>query len=700
MRPDPRLTALFEPKSVAVVGASANPGKIGHIVLANLVRAGYRGKLYPVNPRGGKILGLPVAARLAEIPDPVDLAVVCLPRELVLAAAREIAAAAIPAAVVISAGFKEVGHDGYLLERELARIARGAGIALLGPNSLGLFNAGIGLNASFAPEAPPAGSIAFFSQSGALCAAILDWAAAENVGFSKFVSLGNEAVLDERHMLKALADDPRTSVILGYCESVEDGRDFRRIAEAVTEQKPVIMIKAGSTAAGARAASSHTGALSGSPQACRAAFRQGGIIEVLEVKDLFTLARAFACQPLPAGPNLAVVTNSGGPGILAADACEKSRLTLARPSQATIERLKGFLPPFASLYNPIDIIGDADAVRFAKATQAVVEDPLVHAVLVLLTPTASAEPENTARAVVEAARSAAKPVFGCFMGQERVGPGRDILLAAGVPCYAFPEPAVAAIEAMYGYRLWRERPKSPEACVLRDLDRARAILDKAKRQGLNELVEFKAQGLASAYGLPVPATVLARTSLEAVRAAETIGFPVALKVASPSVAHKSALGGVALGLASAEAVRKAFVAVTSRFMRLRKDDHLAGCLVQAMAPKDSREVVLGLRRDPQFGPLLFFGLAGVHTQVLHDFSRRLAPLTQADAREMLHEVKALPLLRGFRGEPAVDLHAVAEILLALSQMAVDFPQILEADLDPVLVNPQGALVADVRLTIE
>ena len=693
------LSALFEPGSVAVIGASASPGKVGHSVVANLLDAGYQGRIFPVNPKGGEILGLPAVASIAELPAPLDLAVICIPPAMVLDALKELGSLPTRAAIVITAGFKETGRGGYELEQKLTAIAKRHGMALLGPNCLGLNNTGTGLNATFAAGTPPKGNVAFFSQSGALCTAILDWALGENIGFSKFISLGNKAVLDESDMLEYLRDDPETSVILGYVESVEDGQRFVRAASEVTAHKPVIMIKSGTTAAGAKAASSHTGAMAGSEQAYGAAFSQAGIIRVRDVAGLFNLAQAFSTQPLPQGPNLAIVTNSGGPGIMAADVTEDSSLLMATLTGKTVDTLMQALPPFASLYNPVDIIGDADAERYRVALEAVLADELVHSVLVMLTPTASAQIVETAEVIIEASKGCGKPVFACFMGQQRVDAGRTLLQAAGIPCYYFPDPAIRSIEAMYRHHLWRTRPAPVEVCYRRDKTRARKVLDAARGDGCVEIVEFQAQELLKAYELPLPATELARTSDQAVKAAARIGYPVVLKIASPHISHKSDVGGVRVNLRDEAAVRSAFLDITARAARLRKEASITGCLVQSMAPKGSKEVIVGFKRDAQFGPLIMFGLGGIYVEVLKDIAFRLAPLTMDDAAKMIREIKSFPLLRGVRGEPAVDFKAIEDILLTMSQLAEDFPDIFEAEFNPILVNHEGAVVADVRVTL-
>lgn len=695
----PNLEALFWPESVAIIGASATKGKIGNIVLNNLLEAGYKGKIVPVNPKEEEILGLRVTQNIPDLPAPLDLAVICVPPKVVIPAMQELAALPVKAVIVITAGFKEVGKQGYYLEQELAQICKEHDIALLGPNCLGLLNPDLGLNATFAVGQPDKGNIAFFSQSGALCVSILDWAMGHNVGFSKFISLGNKAVLDEADMLSALAEDTSTKVILGYVEGVENGERFMRVARRVSLQKPVIMIKSGTTTAGAKAASSHTGAIAGSDNAYTAAFKQSGIIRCQDVSSLFILAEAFSKQPLPKGPNLAIITNSGGPGILAADATEKSGLSLARPSNETVEKLMSFLPPYASLYNPIDIIGDAPAERYAKTLEAVIQDKSVHALMVLLSPTASAEVEATAQAMIDVAKKAEKPIFGCFMGEKVVSPGKRLLGEAGIPCYDFPEPAIYAIDAMHKYYERINKPAPTNVCYRRDRDAAAKVIADARRQRLGEIVEFQAQGMLQAYNLPIPKTKLARTSDEAMKAADAIGYPVVLKIASPQISHKSDVDGVKVNLKTAEQVRATFMDITARAQRMREEAFISGCLVQGMAPPNSKEVIVGVKRDPQFGPLILFGLGGIYVEVLKDVSFRLAPLSKEDAQEMIREVKSFPLLRGVRGEPPVNFKALEEVLMIMSQLALDFPEIQEAEFNPVLVSPEKAIVADVRVLL-
>ncbi|WP_018125898.1 acetate--CoA ligase family protein [Desulfovibrio oxyclinae] len=694
-----RSKALFHPDSVAVVGASRSSSKLGNLVVANLQAAGYKGKIFPVNPAGGTIRDLPVFTSCADLPRPPDLGVICLPRDKVLDAMRELADAHVGAIAVLSAGFRETGRDGLALELKMAEMAARYNFTLLGPNSLGIIDASSGLNASIAQDAPMPGNIGFFSQSGALCASVLDWSLENGIGFSRFLSLGNKAGITEADALETLGDDPATSVIIGYLESLDNGRDFMNAAARVTGHKPVIMIKAGVTQAGARAVSSHTGAVAGSEAACTAAFKQSGIIVADGLDSLFDLARAFSTQPLPKGPNLTVVTNSGGPGILAADACENSDLELPRPSDATLEKLREALPSYAALYNPIDIIGDAGADRYKAALEAVAEDPATHSVLALLTPTASAEIMETAQIIAEVSKNSDKPFFACLMGDEKVGPGRDFLLESGIPCYAYPEPAVAAADAMYTQWRWQTRQYPVEICFRRDRGKAEKVFKSMRDIGLSEISGPQAFDVAYAYELPVPETKLARTADQAVKHAKKIGYPVVLKLVAEGVGDISEFGGVRLALHTPDDVRQAFFDITSATTRNRPDAHVSGCFVQSMGPENAPECTVRIKQDPQFGPLLEFGMSGPSAEFLGDRAYRIAPLTVQEAQAVIREIRLFPLLQGARGKKAADLKALEDIVLTMSQFANDFPEVLEAELDPVIAGPEGALVTGIRVVL-
>ncbi len=667
--------------------------------MSNLLSAGFGGRLFPVNPRGGKICGLDACKNISEIGEPVDLAVIAIPRDGVLEVFRELVRLGVGSVVVVSAGFKEVDHEGWQLETELAQLAKKHGINLLGPNCLGVINSRGGVNASFATGNPYPGSMGFFSQSGALCVAVLDWALGTKIGFSKFISLGNKAVINEASMLEYLGNDPETKVILGYVENIEDGREFMEQAAKVSMKKPVLMMKAGTTPAGARAASSHTGAMAGSDQACDAAFRQSGVIRVEKLDELFNLAKAFSVQELPLGPNLGIVTNAGGPGILAADACGESVMRMPTFSPSTIGELQRMLPGYASLYNPVDLLGDADAESYGRAVRVVGHDPAVNSLLVIIAPMVNLDLTSVAKAVVEGMAEVSKPVFCCLMGRNNSAAARDIFAEAGIPVYDFPKQAVRAMDCMHKYAVWKGRPPRTFITPEHDLEAARRVVENAIKSGRSELVEFQARDIVTAYGLPTPEADLARSGDEAVAIAEQLGYPVVLKIASPEVSHKSDVDGVRLGLNSAEEVRAAFWDIAARTQRLRPDAYVAGCLVQQMASPQSREVVVGFRRDKQFGPLLMFGLGGVYVEILKDISFRLAPLSVEDAGDMVREIRSYMLLKGVKGGEPVDFEAITDVLIRMSCLASDFPEIYEAEFNPVLVNSEEALVADARMTV-
>jgi acetyltransferase len=695
------LDALFQPGSVVVVGASRKPEKVGYGVFANLVRAGFPGEIQGVNPSGGEILGRPVYPSIEDLPGNVDLGVFVVPPAAVIEGIPRLAEKGMRAAIVISAGFKETGGEGAALERALRDAARKASVRLMGPNCLGLINTHARLNASFAAGTPPSGAISFFSQSGALCTAILDWAIGENVGFSKFISLGNQADISESDVMEYLADDPETRVIMGYVESIDDGMRFLRVSREVTARKPVILVKAGATAAGARAASSHTGSLAGSDRAYSAAFRQGGILRAETVEDLFDFALGFALQPMPRGDRLLILTNAGGPGILAADTAEKIGVRLAEVSPELRGRLAGKLPPTASLGNPVDIVGDAQADRYREALSEIRGDPSVDAVLVLLTPQAMTEPEETARAAVHALAGSGKTAFASFLGEASVKEARKVLSAGGIPQYPVPERAVRSLHAMLRYRGIRGRTPSPEAepAGIRAAQ-ARAAVEAALAAGKKTLDEEESREILEAYGFRFPRHVLAQTSREAVRAFEEMRRPVAMKIVSPDILHKTDVGGVRLNLSDAEAVADAFVEITSSARRMVPDAWIAGVSVQEMVA-GGRELILGMSRDPQFGPLLMFGLGGIYVEVLKDVAFRLAPLSRDEAVEMVREIRAYPLLSSFRGSVPADEGGIVDALLRISRLSTDVPEIQELDINPVMVMSKGRGIRaiDCRMTI-
>jgi acetyl coenzyme A synthetase (ADP forming)-like protein len=694
------LESFFNPQSVAVVGASRDPEKLGYAVLSNLKDGGYSGKLYPVNPKTDEILDLTAYPSVLDIPDPVDLAVIVIPYKFVPAVLEQCGQKGVPAVVVISAGFREAGREGLERERELIDIAKNYGIRLIGPNCLGVIDTATPLNASFAAGMPPGGPIDFMSQSGALGTAVLDIAMAGRIGFSKFVSLGNKADVSEIDLLEAWGDDPDSNVILIYVEGVPDGQKFIEVARQVTRHKPVVAIKSGVTASGSRAVSSHTGSLAGSEAAYKAAFRQAGVIRAPSMEAVFDYARAFAYQPLLQGDRIGIVTNAGGPGILATDALEHAGLEIPRLSSETVEALTDYLPGAASAANPVDVLGDALADRYQHSIRLVLHDPNVDGLIVIVTPQAMTEIEETAHAVGQMSRESDKPVLACFMGEARIEAGVDVLWQYGVPNYPFPERAAASLAAMSAYRRERDRPifevEPCETCI----PRVRELFDRVRSEGRVSIGDAEARTVLESYGFTIPKSHLAETPEEAVEFADEIGYPVVLKLASPDILHKTDVGGVKLNLQSPDDVRDAFDLIVYRAGRYVPGARIWGCLVQQMVPV-GREVLLGMSRDPQFGPLVAFGLGGIYVEALKDVSFRVAPFSRQEADEMIREIRSYALLEGVRGEPPADHEAMVDALLRISQLVTDFPEIVELDINPLMVfeEGRGAMAIDMRLVL-
>jgi acetyltransferase len=689
------LDAFFAPRSVAVVGASRDPSKVGGSVLANLRAAGFTGRVIPVNARAAEVQGLPAAPSLSAVDGPVDLAVLAVPAAEVLPALVECVAHGVGGAVVISAGFRESGSEGRAREVALREWVREQPIRVLGPNCLGWIRPSLRLNATFAPGMPLVGGIAFLSHSGALATAILDWARDRALGFSLFASLGNQADLTEADLLRAAADDPETRVIACYIEGVANGRLFLDALAHASAAKPVVLLKAGRSAEGARAVSSHTGALAGSDRAFDAAVRRGGGVRVRTIEALFDLARGLAGQPLPTGRRLVVVTNGGGLGIVATDAAREAGLAVEPLEAAAQERLRAALPATASVHNPVDLVGDADARRFGDALRAVTPGVSADAALVILTAQAATDPLGVARAVLGATRGWSIPVAAAFVGGARVAPGRRALEEGSIPCYPFPERAVAALAGMAAAASRRASPcpaaPAPPAPVRAHLD---ALTTAGKRQlGMPDL-----SPLLAAYGIPTAAGELVATAAAAGPAAERLGFPVALKLDSPDISHKSEVGGVCLSLRSAAEVTAAAERMLARVTAERPGARVGGILVQAMAPP-GKELLLGMVRDAQFGPLVMVGFGGIYVEVLQDTAARLAPVDEADAGAMLDELRMAPLLAGVRGEPPVDRPAIGAMIARFSRLVVDLPELAELEINPLVASPRGAIAVDARGTL-
>ncbi|TAK32475.1 MAG: CoA-binding protein [Chloroflexota bacterium] len=692
------LEEFFSPRSVAVVGASRDTTKLSHGLLRNIVQFGFSGPIYPVNPRIDEVLGLKCYPSVTAIPGPVDLAVVVVPPTAVPSAIKDCGEKGVPGAVIITAGFRETGPAGAEAEHRVLEIARKYGMRLIGPNCVGVVDGHTHLNATFLAEAPLAGEISFMSQSGALGVALLGWARSEQIGFAKFVSLGNKADVTEVDLLNAWMSDRATQVVIAYLEGIADGRAFMEAASQLTLEKPLIILKSGTTDAGSRAVSSHTGTLSGSDRAYDAAFKQSGVIRARSVGDLFNFSVALAYQPPPRGVRLAIVTNAGGPGIMAADACERIGLQLASLSRSTIDYLKQYLPPTANFYNPIDVIGDAGPDRFHHAICAALKDEGVDGLLVILTPQIMTDVVETARVISAAAFGSSKPVLANFMGGDILQPGIKALTEAHIPNYRVPEEAIAAFQIMHTYHQIKER--KIETPVHFDVDSASVsrLFETAQREGRRTLGDMDARGILSAYDMPVPRSILAHNVHQAVAAAEQIGYPVVMKVVSPDILHKSDVGGVRVGVPDADQVAFAFDDIIRRAHHYLPQAEISGVLVQEMI-SGGREVIIGLSRDATFGPMILFGLGGIYVEVLRDVSFRIAPVTPDQARAMIREIRSFPLLAGVRGEKPADVDAIVDAILRLSQLAMDFPEIGEMDINPLVVyeRGKGAVAVDARM---
>lgn len=697
------LDHLFKPGSIAVIGASREEKKVGHAVLKNLILAGYKGEIYPVNPKAQEILGIRSYGSLKEINSPVDQIVIAVPPPLVVETLRDAVETGVKTAVIITAGFRETGPEGLRLEEELKEIAKKGNIRILGPNCLGIINTARGLNATFAAGTPPSGKISFFSQSGALGIAILDWAIGNHIGISKFISLGNKIDLTELDFLEYFMNDPETEVILGYIEDVSDGRRFLEVAKKATKIKPVIFIKSGGTEHGARAASSHTGALAGSEIAFKAAFKQTGIIRAKTIQELFDLALAFSSKRLPEGNRLLIITNAGGPGILAADAAEREGLDLPLLKKETIEELKKGLPGNASLYNPLDIIGDADSKRYRFVLEKVLMDENFDTILVILTPQAMTDVKEVAGIIMEKARETSRPIITCLMGEARIKEAIHMLRTAGIPSYTYPEVAIHVVKKTVEFNKWKNlHAEEPEELHDIQKDKAKEFMNSFIKDRRTEITEADAMDFLSLYGFRFPKRALAGTADEAGRLAEAIGFPVVLKVSSPEILHKTEVGGVKLNINSKEEAQEKFLEITSNVKRLFPHAYIKGVMVYEMIKGGSgsqKELITGITFDRTFGHMVMVGLGGIYVEVLKDVSFRIAPFTRRDARAMLDDLRAVRLLKGVRGERPVDMEAIIDQLLRLSRLAEDFPQIMELDINPLVVFEEGAICLDARMII-
>ena len=701
------MEQLFHPSSIAVIGASERKGSAGRALLSNILNGGFKGRLYPVNPKAGSILGIKAYPTVEEIKEPLNLAIIAVPAASVSAVLEACGRKGIHAVIVISAGYKEAGEEGRKLEDFLKALAQAQSISVLGPNCLGLINtsAGVNLNATFAKRIPKPGNISFLSQSGALGVYALEFAAANDIGMAKFVSLGNKTLINENHILQAFATDTDTRVILAYLEDLQTPGEFLEQAADIASRvdpKPVLLLKAGTGRSGQRAAASHTGALAETSEFLGDLCNQYGVIRVTTLEEMFDVAMCLSHQPLPAGPRLAILTNAGGPSIVAADEAEREGLTLPELSPGLREKLKQFLPPAAGMSNPIDVLGDADAGRYGKALDALLESGEVDAVLTICTPQMMTSMEEVAAALAERSLHARKlgitllTAFAHFGANSEI---EQILNKAGIPKYAFAENAVRSLAAAVRHSLWRKHPR--EETAISGMDRAAVaqILEKAKSEGRTFLGEPESHAVLKAFGFSVVNGMKVHSTEELRVASEKIRFPVVAKIVSPDIVHKSEVHGVITGIRNFAELEAAYNRLLTGIRDSKPTARIEGVLIQEQVA-EGLKTILGASRDPHFGPLLMFGLGGIYVQAIKDVRFRRAPLHDADADEMIRGIRASALLARFRNRPARDTAALKDCLLRLSWLMLNFPEISEIDLNPVFALEHGAMVTDARIVLK
>jgi acetyl coenzyme A synthetase (ADP forming)-like protein len=696
------LDLIFRPRSIAIIGASRKKGSIGREILHNLIEYEFNGMLFPVNPAADVIHSIKCFPSVSSIPDPVDLAVIVVPKHQVLQIVDECGAKGIGGLVVITAGFSEVGRDGKILEQGLKEKIRSYGMRMIGPNCMGIINTDLMVreNCTFAPTEPITGNVGFMSQSGALGVAILNISRKVNLGFSHFVSMGNKTDVSGNDLLEYWEHDPRTEIILMYLESFGNPRKFTQIARRISRHKPILVVKSGRTTQGARAASSHTGAMAGMDIAIDALLDQCGVIRVNTVEELFDVAIGFSNNPMPRGNRVVVLTNAGGPAIMATDACVSAKLEMAELSETTRRTLKEFLPEEASVLNPVDMIASANKDSYAFCLETILKDESVDAVIVTFVPPIMVNPVDIVQAVEQVRKKFAKPVMGVIMARDEFFADINRLIPDHLPLYLFPESAARTLSAMVQYSRRRERPRSEVRQF--DVNRAqvRTLIDTAKAARRQQLSIIESMQVLEAYGIPTARYQLARNRKEVATAARQIGFPLVLKVVASSLSHKTESGGVAVDLRTEEELVAAFDRMQRQFTSLGVENSLDGYLVQEML-RGGTEVILGMTLDPHFGPLLMFGLGGIFVETIKDVVFRITPITELESREMIQQIRGYALLQGVRGEPAVDLQLLTESLQRLSQLVSDFHDIIEIDVNPFLASaiPQNSKALDARVRI-
>ncbi|MTJ12312.1 bifunctional acetate--CoA ligase family protein/GNAT family N-acetyltransferase [Anabaena sp. UHCC 0187] len=706
------LDAIFAPKTVAVIGASEKPGSVGRTLLWNLITNPFGGTVFPINPHRHSVLGIKAYPTIFDVPEKIDLVVIATPAATVPKIISDCVTIGVKGAIIISAGFKEAGEKGIALEQEILEQAHKGNIRIIGPNCLGVMNPISGLNATFASKIAQPGNVGFISQSGALCTSILDWSLQENVGFSAFVSIGSMLDINWGDLIYYLGDDPHTKSIVIYMESIGDARSFLSAAREVALTKPIIVIKAGRTAAAAKAAASHTGALAGSDAVLDAAFRRCGVLRVNSISDLFDMSEVLAKQPRPQGPRLTILTNAGGPGVLATDTLIESGGELALISPEIITSLNEILPPQWSHNNPIDILGDADPQRYTKALEIAAKDPNSDGLLVILTPQAMTDPTQIAEQLKPYSQMSNKPILASWMGGADVAAGQKILNSQGIPTYSYPDTAARVFSYMwkssYNLRGIYETPVLPTlTCDVntRNCAIVENIIQAARTAQRTILTEFESKEILAAYGIPVVAGCIAESADKAVECAENLGYPVVLKLYSQTITHKTDVGGVQLNLQNAEAVNLAYQTIETSVKEKAKAEDFLGVMVQKMIKTDGYELIIGSSLDPQFGPVLLFGAGGQLVEVFQDSSIALPPLNTTLARRMMEQTKIYKALQGVRGRKSINIAALDQLMVEFSQLVVEQPWIKEIDINPLLAipptpeNPGGLIALDARIVL-
>lgn len=697
-----KLDSMFNPKNLAVIGASNSPGKIGYAVLKNIIDSGYKGTIVPLNPGENEIQGLKCYKSIEEY-GPVDLAILCIPEKMVANIARDCGKAGVKGLIVITAGFKEIGPEGLQREKELVQICEKYNMSMLGPNCVGLIDTHTPLNASFATGNPLPGNISFISQSGAMLVSIIDWSFSTTLGFSRFISLGNKANLSEVDFIESSVADPNTKVILCYIEDVVDGKNFIDVVTGASMEKPIVILKSGTSESGAKAASSHTGALAGSDHAYDISFLHSGVIRVRRMEELFDLAAAFSMMPLPASDRIGVVTNSGGPGIITADCVEKSGLRMARFDKNTLDILRSELPQEASIYNPVDILGDATVERYELALETVLADKNTDSAILLLTPTAVTDPEAVADVVIKIRKKFAhKPLFAIFMGGKTLEKAKQKIANNNIPVYTFPEPAVKAIKGMAFYTKFKQEYREKEEMFKPEGDQnaVKAIFYDVLKDRRLVLLGDETSRVASAYGIPVSPILRARTEDEAINISERLGYPVAMKISSHHIIHKTDVGGVKLGLYNKKEVGKAYGNMLRRVKHFLPDAPIYGVEIQKMVG-EGIELIIGMTRDIQFGPLIAFGLGGIYVNLLEDVAFSLAAVLKDpdEIENLIRKTRVYSLLRGYRGSKPADVKAVMDTIARVASLAMDFEEIVEMDINPLRAFEKGVSALDIKITI-